>query len=194
MNSLLYAARPLISDFFPTIIFAVLTAMKVDVVVATSLALAIGIGQVLVQKLRRQPIELLQWASLGLVMVFGTVSILTKDPRFLMAKPSIIYLAVAAVMLKRGWMMRYLPPIADGRGEPAMVAFGYAWAGLMALTALANLVVAVAFTSLWPAFIAIFPLASKIVLFGVQYVTVRAFVKRQMLAEQAQIPPQAQAA
>ena len=48
--------------------------------------------------------------------------------------------ALLAVMLKRGWMVRYLPPIAEGRGEGLMVAFGYAWAGLMFLTAAANLV------------------------------------------------------
>ncbi len=199
MNSLLFAARPLVSDFLPTIVFAVLIALHVDVRVATGAALLAGILQVTIQRLRRQKIERLQWASLGLVVVFGTLGIMTNDPRFLMAKPTIIYLAIGAVMLKRGWMLRYLPPISQGRAEPMMLRFGYVWAALMFVTALANLAVAVAFPKLWPAFIAVIPMASKIALFAIQYLTIRFFVKRQILAEMAQArpaegQPQAQAA
>jgi intracellular septation protein len=192
MNNLLYAARPLISDFLPTIVFAVLLAMKVDVRIATGAALLVGVAQVAIQRLLKRKVELLQWASLGLVVVFGTLGILTSDPRFLMAKPTIIYLAVGAVMLKRGWMLRYMPPIAREHGEPLMIAFGYVWAGLMALTALANLAVAVALPSQWPAFIAIVPLASKIALFAVQYATVRFHVRRRVIAAMAQAETQAQ--
>jgi intracellular septation protein len=193
MNNLLYAARPLISDFFPTIVFAVLVAMKVDVRIATAAALLVGVAQVAIQKALKRKIELLQWASLGLVVVFGTLGILTSDPRFLMAKPTIIYLAVGAVMLKRGWMLRYMPPIAREHGEPLMIAFGYVWAALMGLTALANLFVAVTMPSRWPAFIAVVPLASKIALFTVQYATVRFYVRRRVIAEMAQAATQAQA-
>lgn len=183
MNNLLVAARPLVSDFFPTIIFAVLIAMKVEVRVATGAALLVGLAQVALQRYLKRGIELLQWASLGLVVVFGTLGLVTNDPRFLMAKPTIIYVAVGAVMLKRGWMLRYLPPIARGRGEPMMVAFGYVWAGLMFATAAANLAVAIRAPGQWPAFIAVVPLASKIALFAVQYLTIRFFVKRRVLAD-----------
>ncbi|HEX5262482.1 MAG TPA: septation protein IspZ [Phenylobacterium sp.] len=186
MNGLLYAVRPLISDFFPTIVFAVLVAMKVDVRVATGAALLIGIAQVAIQKALKRKVELLQWASLGLVIVFGALGILTNDARFLMAKPTIIYLAIGAVMLKRGWMVRYLPPIAGEHGKPLMITFGYVWAGLMGLTAVVNLVVAIWFTALWPAFIAVVPMASKLALFAFQYVTVRRFVRRRMMAEIAE--------
>jgi len=197
MNSLLYAARPLVSDFLPTIVFAVLIALHVDMRVATGAALLVGVAQVSIQRLRRKRIELLQWASLGLVVVFGGLGLATNDPRFLMAKPTIIYIAIGAVMLKRGWMVRYLPPISQGRAEPIMVRFGYVWAGLMFATALANLGVAVAFPKLWPAFVAVVPMASKLALFAIQYLTIRAFVKRQIIAERAdagRAEPQAQAA
>ncbi len=197
MNSLLYAIRPLVSDFLPTIVFALLIAFHVDVRVATGAALLVGIAQVAIKRLLRQKIELLQWASLGLVIVFGTLGIVTNDPRFLMAKPTIIYIAIGVVMLKRGWMLRYLPPVSQGRAEPLTLRFGYVWAGLMFATALANLAVAVAFPKLWPAFVAVVPMASKIALFAIQYLTVRSFVKRQILAERAEArlaEPQAQAA
>jgi hypothetical protein len=55
----------------------------------------------------------------------------------------------------------------------------------MFLTALANLVVAVAFTPWWPVFIGTFPLGSKIVLFLVQFVTMRTLVRGRLAALRA---------
>jgi hypothetical protein len=100
-----------------------------------------------------------------------------------MAKPSIIYAAIAVVMLKRGWMLRYLPPVARGHGGDLMIGWGYAWSGLMALTAVLNLVVAVRFTREWPTFMAVWPLASKLALFAVQYGQVRHVVRGRIIAE-----------
>lgn len=185
MHPLLYAARPLVMDFLATIVFLILVALKVDPTLAASVAIAIGVGQVAVLKLTGRPVAPLQWLGLGLVLVFGTASLLTHDIRFLMVKPTVIYLLVGAFMLKRGWMLRYMPPIAAGHAEPVMVAFGYAWAGLMFISAVANAVVAVAFTDHWVAFMAIFPMASKIALFAVQYLTTRAVVRRRVVAARA---------
>lgn len=182
MKNLMYALRPLVSDFLSTIFYVVLIALHVDVRLATGVAIAVGVAQTAIMKLRGQPIPALQWAGLGLVLVFGTAAILTRDPRYLMAKPSIIYAALAVVMLKPGWMLRYMPPRGEGLVEDLMVAFGYAWAGLMALTAAANFVVAVWFTKDWPLFMAVFPIASKIVLFAVQFTIVRHIAIRRHVA------------
>jgi intracellular septation protein A len=183
MKNLIYAARPLVNDFLSTIFFVVLIWAGVDVRIATGCAIGFGVVHVAVLKAMRRPIAALQWASLGLVLVFGAASLLTEDPRFLMAKPTLVYLAIAAVMLKRGWMLRYMPPVAPAHGEALMVAFGYVWAGLMALTAVANLVVAVWFTKEWPLFMAVFPTGSKIALFALQFATVRHIVRRRIMAE-----------
>ena len=51
------------------------------------------------------------YASLALVIVLGSATLLTNDPRFVLAKPSIAHFAIGAIMLKRGWMLRYMPPI-----------------------------------------------------------------------------------
>lgn len=187
MGSLLFASRALATDLLPTLIFAVLIALKVDVVMATGASMAVGVGQIGVMKLARRPIAPLQWASLGLVLVFGAASVLAHDPRFLMAKPTLIYAIIGAVMLKRGWMLRYLPPVAGGRGAGVMVVFGYVWAGLMFATGAANLVIAIRYPSLWPAFLAIVPTVSKITLFAIQYVTVRHFAIREVRAERAAV-------
>jgi intracellular septation protein A len=182
MSNLLTAIRPLAWDFLPTIAFAILTALHVDVRVATTVALGVGLSQVLVVKALKRTVPLLQWVGLGLALVFGALSMATQDPRFLMAKPTIIYLIVAAVMLKPGWMRRYMPEIVRAHADDLIVAWGYAWAGLLALTGVANGVVAVWFAKDWPLFLAIVPIWSKVALFAVHYASVRLVVGRRLRA------------
>lgn len=188
MSNLLNAARPLAWDFASTIIFAVLMALHVDVRVAAALAWSAGLAQIVGMKILRRPIPRLQWAGLGLALVFGAASMITNDPRFIMVKPTLIYFAVGAVMLQRGWMLRYLPARAAGHAEDLMIGWGYAWSAMMFASGIANFVVAVWFARWWPAYLAVVPTASKLALFAVQYVSVRRIVRRRILAAQAQGP------
>lgn len=185
MRNLMHAARPLANDLLSSLLFAALVALNVDREVATLAAIGLGVGHVALWMALRKTVAPLQWASLALVLTFGTASLFLHDTRFLMAKPTVIYLILTVMMLKRGWMLRYLPPVAAGHAEAPMIAFGYVWAGLMALTGAANLVVAVRFPDLWPAFIAVFPMASKIALFAVQFATVRHLAIRSVRTRQA---------
>lgn len=182
MKTFLHAARPMIADFLSTLVFVTLMALKVDVRIAVLSGVVTGVTQVVYLLARRRPVAGMQWISLGLVLASGVASLLTHDPRFVMVKPTVIYLIVAAGMMRRGWMLRYLPPVAQGRADHVMITFGYVWAGLMAATAIANLVVAVAFTPWWTTFIAVVPMATKIALFLIQYATMRYSVIRRMRA------------
>lgn len=183
MKTFAHAARPLVNDLFSSLLFAVLLIVGVDPLVATIIAIATGVAHVVLLLALRRSVAPLQWASLVLVLVFGGASLVVHDPRFLMAKPTVIYLLLAAFMLRRGWMLRYMPPIAEGRGAGVMIAYGYVWAGLMALSAGLNLMFAVALPEQWPLYKAIFPISSKLALFGVQYLHVRAATIRQIRAE-----------
>ena len=58
-----------------------------------------------------------------------------------------------------------------------MITYGYVWAGLMVLSAGLNLVFAIAFPALWPLYKAVFPITSKLALFAVQYLHIRAVVR-----------------
>jgi len=195
MSNFLNAIRPLAWDFFPTIVFAALTAMHVDVQWATAAAFSAGIIQLIAVKATGREIGLLQWAGFGLAVVFGAISFITRDPRFVMAKPTLIYFAIAVVMLKRGWMLRYLPEIRLKHGAGLMIGWGYAWAGLMALTGVANAIVALWFTKEWAGFIAVVPLVSKLAMFAAQYANVRHVVRARVTAElAAEAQLQAQAA
>jgi intracellular septation protein len=180
MHNFLTAARPLIVDSLGVIVFAALTAMHVDFRVAVCFGVVTAIGVVGWNVVRHRPVAPLQWISLALVLISAAATFLTNDPRFVMAKPSVIYTIVGAFLLRRGWMNRYVPAQFLPLVEDRMTAFGYVWAGLMFLTAAANLVVALAFTANWPAFIAIFPISTKIALFAVQYVSIRAAIRARL--------------
>ena len=137
----------------------------------------------------------MQWMSIGLVVVFGGATLFTHNPHFVMVKPTLIYIAIGVVMMKRGWMQRYIPPVAMEDGADLIMGFGYVWAGLMFFTAAANLVLAMGDTKLWLAFLAVFPAGSKIVLFFIQYATMRVVITgRQRQAELAAISRDASSA
>lgn len=191
MKNLAYAIRPLAIDMLATLFFAAVFAITKNLVLSTGIGIAIGVGQIGWLLYRRRKIAGLQWASVGLVIVMGGAAILTNDPRFIMIKPTIVYVVVAASMLQPGWMVRYMPPASLPYLPRALiVGGGYAWAALMALTAGLNLYFAFETSAAtWAAFLAVFPLASKLAAFAVHYVTFRAVALRNArAANAAEIP------
>jgi intracellular septation protein A len=186
MNNLLYAIRPLFADLASTFIFVIVSAVTHNPMAATAAAMSYGIGQVVWLKLKGRPVAPLQWMSLGLVVVFGTATLLTDNSRFMMLKPTVIYVLIGGVMLRRGWMLRYMPPAAAGLAEDQMIRWGYVWSGLMFLSAALNLALALLSTlAVWSAFSTIFLPGSKIALFLVQYFSIRATSMRRARAARA---------
>ena len=183
VHPLIHAGKWLASDMLSTLIFVGLFALTHNVYATTALAIAAGIGQIVYLRLRGRPIDTMQWLSLGLVTVFGGASLLTHDPRFIMLKPTLIYCAIGTVMLRRGWMNRYLPPMALEWSGDVTIAFGYAWAGMMFGTAFLNLgLVAYGDPTTWAWFLGVFPIASKLGLVLIQYAATRAITRGRMRA------------
>jgi intracellular septation protein len=180
------ALRQLSSDFLSAILFLVVYALSGNLVAAAALAVAAGLGQLARIWLTGRQVEPMQWMSLGLVVVLGGATMLTQNPRFLMVKPTIVHLAIAAVMLRRGWMMRYLPPIVlRNVPEPTIVAAGYAWPALLATLGLTNLVIALNFDFVtWAWFISVGSVGAKLAAGAAQYGFFRMIV-RQRLARAA---------
>lgn len=106
----------------------------------------------------------------------------TDRPRFVMVKPSIAHFAIAAAMLRRGWMLRYLPAIVrENLPEAVPVAAGYAWAGLMAALGCVNFGFALyGDVALWAWFVSVGALGAKIAAFLLQYAVVRSLVRRRL--------------
>ena len=186
MKNLMYAVRPLAMDMMSTLLFVTISALTHNPLLATGAAMAVGIARVAWLRMKKQPINALQWMSLGLVIVFGSATLLTHNPRFMMAKPTIVYLLIGAAMMQRGWLLPYMAPKGRDLGDEIMIGWGYVWAGLMFVTAAANAVVALtASFAVWSVFIAIVPAVSKIALFAVQFLSIRHVAIRQHRARAA---------
>jgi intracellular septation protein A len=176
------ALRQLLSDFLSAILFLAVYGLSGDLFAAAAIAVAAGLAQLAGIWLTGRRVEPMQWMSLGLVVVLGGATMLTQSPRFIMLKPTIVHLAVAAVMLRRGWMIRYLPEIVlQNVPEPAIVTAGYAWAALLAAIGLVNLIIALHFDfATWAWFISVGAVGAKLVAFALQYGVFRTIIRQRI--------------
>jgi len=176
----------LATDFFSTIVFLVVYLATDNIILATGVAIAGAVAQVIHSRIKGRDLGYMTWASLGLVIVLGTATILTSDARFVLAKPAIAHFAVGAVMLKRGWMLRYMPPLV-AETIPEYVTFaGFAWAALM--FALGAGTVTIAMTGdlkLWTLYVSVVVVGAKVAAFAVQYVVFRLVVASRIRAAHA---------
>jgi intracellular septation protein A len=179
MKHFLDAAKLLIADLASTLLFLVLYLATKDLTLSVAAGMALGLAQIGWQFLRKKPIDTMQWLSLVLVLGAGAATLITNDPHFVMLKPTVIYTVVGIVMLKPGWMNRYLPPVAMEVVPDIAVLFGFLWAGLMFFSAALNLIVALNYSVVtWSAFMSIYGILSKIALFLIGFVTMRTIGRR----------------
>jgi intracellular septation protein len=179
MIQLLTAARFLLLDLASTLSFLLLYLLTRHVPVAVAGAMAFGAAQIAWQKAKQRPIDTMQWMSLLLVLGSGTATLLTADARFVMLKPSLIYAIVGVVMLKRGWMNRYLPPVAMQIVPDVAIVFGYLWSALMFVSAALNIFIATRWdVATWAWFMSLYGIVSKVTLFLIQFAAMKLIGKR----------------
>jgi intracellular septation protein A len=174
MRDLFTAAKLLLLDMASTVFFLVVFLLTKNIPLAVALGVAVGVAQIGWEFVRKRPIDTMQWMSLFLVVGAGTATLITNDPRFVMVKPSLIYLVVGVVMLKPGWMNRYLPPVAKELVPDLAFIFGFIWSGLMFFSAALNVIVALNFSVVtWASFMSVYGIVSKLGLFLIQYAVMR---------------------
>jgi intracellular septation protein A len=176
----------LASDFFSTIVFLALYLTTDNVVLATSVAIAGAVGQVIYSRIKGKALSFMTYASVALVIVLGGATLLTNDPRFVLAKPAIGHFAIGIIMLKRGWTLRYVPSIVAETIPEYVTAAGYAWAALM--FALGAGTIAVASTGdlkLWAFYVSVVLIGAKLTAFALQYVAFRILVTSRLRAARA---------
>ncbi len=192
MQNALHSVRLLVFDLASTLLFLVVLLATRDLVLAVALGVGLGALQIVWMLFTRRPIDTMQWLSIGLVILSGAATLLTKDPRFVMLKPSVIYCIVGGYMLRPGWLNRYLPPIAIQMVPDFAYLFGFVWAGLMFASAALNIVLALSLDPIaWSAAMSGWGIASKIALFAVQYATMRLIGRRRARAAAAVAAPAA---
>jgi intracellular septation protein len=165
------------TDFLSTIVFLVVYLVTDNVLLATGVAIAGSVGQVIYAWFRGEPLGFMTYASLVLVIVLGSATLLTHDPRFVLAKPAIAHFAIGAIMLKRGWMLRYMPPIVTQTIPEYVTLAGFAWAALMFVLGLGTIMVAsTGDLKLWAFYVSVVAFGAKIAAFALQYVAFRLLV------------------
>jgi intracellular septation protein len=174
------------TDFLSTILFAAVYFLTDNIALATGIGIAGAVGQVIHARVTGKELGFMTWASLGLVIVLGTATLVTNDPRFVLAKPSIAHFAIGAVMLKRGWMLRYVPPIVAETIPEYVTIAGFSWAFLMFALGLGT--IAVAMTGdikLWAIYVSFVAVGAKVAAFAIQYVAFRLLIVSRLRARAA---------
>jgi intracellular septation protein len=183
MKDFLEAAKLLLLDLASTLVFLVLFPLTHNTILSVGLGMALGVTQIGFQIVRRKPIHIMEWLSLSLVIAAGTATLLTDDPRFVLFKPSVIYVIVGFVMLRAGWLNRYLPEIARTVASDVAVVIGFVWAGLMFVSAAVNAFVALACSvSAWAMVMPVYGIVSKMTVFLAGYLAIRLTVIRRIRA------------
>jgi intracellular septation protein A len=174
------ALSHLFNDLLSALLFLAVYLTTANITAAAAVAITVGLTQIVVQRFTGRRIWPMQWISILVVIVLSAASIATQSPRFVMLKPSLGHFAIAAAMLKRGWMSRYLPEIAlRYLPDNVLVVAGYAWAGLMVGLGLANMAIALwAPFAIWVWFISMGAIGAKVAAFVLQYAVFRTMIRR----------------
>lgn len=192
----LQVAKPIVLDLaaalaFAAAFFVAKGAFHVDgmhaVYVATATGIGIGVVQLVLKRIVREPVGPLQWLSLGVVVALGTMTIALRDEHFIKLKPTVIDVAAGLFMLTRDWMTPYLP--ADVKAfipRRIVVLVEKLWGALMIFFGLLNIAVAFLFDfQIWVIYATFVPTAIIIALFFFQYSAFKSLARRNQEAARA---------
>ena len=87
----------LLYDFFPLLLFFVAFSLY-DIYVATAAAMVATLLQVIWHRYRTQRFEKLHLITLGVLLIFGGMTLLFKDDTFIRWKPTVVYAVLAALI------------------------------------------------------------------------------------------------
>ena len=136
-------------DIFPVILFFI--AFKLgDIFIATGVAIAATFAQIGWVWFKHRRVDTMLWASLGIITVFGGLTLIFHDETFIKWKPTILYWAFAVAMLIgtlvfRKNLIRSL--LAEQMKLPESVwnKVNWSWIAFFVFMGFANLAVAFAF-------------------------------------------------
>jgi intracellular septation protein len=141
-------------DLFPVILFFV--AFKfAGIYVATAVAMAATVAQIAWVWFRHRKVEPMLWVSFGVIVVFGSATLVLQDETFIKWKPTVLYwlfaasLSVAQLAFRRN-LIRAMMEKQLRLPEQAWKRLLWSWAAFFTLMGAANLYVAFNYpTDLW---------------------------------------------
>jgi intracellular septation protein len=137
---------PMALDFGPLLVFFLATKF-VGMFAGTAAFMGAIAVAVIISKWRLGKVSPMLWLSAILVLFFGALTLYFHDPKFIQAKPTIIYSFFAAMLLG-GWMrgkplLRYLLQSAyGGLSETGWLKLSRNWGIFFAVLAVANHIMA----------------------------------------------------
>ncbi|MDR3399716.1 MAG: septation protein A [Pandoraea sp.] len=138
-------------DLLPVILFFV--AFKfAGIYVATGIAIATTIAQVIWMWLRHRKVEPMQWISLAIIVVFGGATMLLHDETFIKWKPTALYwlfgitLFVAELVFDKN-LIRAMMEKQMALPEQLWRAVNFSWALFFLVMGVLNLVIAYHFST-----------------------------------------------
>ncbi|MGE0803559.1 MAG: septation protein A [Lautropia sp.] len=143
----------LLFDLFPILLFFI--AYKyADIYTATGVAIAATFVQIGWLKLRGRRVETMQWLGLGVIVVFGGLTLLLHDETFIKWKPTILYWLFGTGLVIARLTGRNLMKTLMGSQlvlpEPVWDRLNQLWIGYFAVMGALNLWVAYSFeTDTW---------------------------------------------
>jgi intracellular septation protein len=140
----------LLFDFLPGILFVVALFLR-DIYFATAVVMGAMSLQVLAMLVMRKKVSGIQWFTLGVILLFGTATLVLHNPTFIKWKPTVInwmfavILLLGPVLLKKNFIKSLL---GEQLTLPAEVwtRLNTGWAALLAFLGVLNLVVAFNFS------------------------------------------------
>ena len=92
-------------DLFPLILFFVAYRFA-DIYVATAVAIAAAVLQILWIKLTRKPIETMHWINFAVIVFFGGATLWLQNEAFIKWKPTVLYAGMALGLAYAVWIAR----------------------------------------------------------------------------------------
>ncbi len=130
-----------------SVMTAPLVPEQIPIVLATLVAIAATLIQVIWLRARGRKVEPMLWISLAIITVFGGATIYLQDETFIKWKPTILYWAFASILAFGAWVLkknlvRSLMGKTLQLPEPVWTQLNWVWATFFAVTGALNLWVA----------------------------------------------------
>lgn len=140
----------MLADLFPVLLFFVAYQLF-DIYVATQVAIAAAALQIAYHKLKHGRVESMHWVTLGLLVVFGGLTLALRDPTFIKWKPTVVnWLFAAAFLLSQLFMerslLRRMMDHAVNLPDAAWLRLNTAWVAFFLAMGVLNLYVAYSYS------------------------------------------------
>ncbi len=138
-------------DLFPVILFFV-TFKFAGIFAATGVAIAATFAQIAWVWFRHRKVDTMLWVSLGIMTVFGGMTLFLHDETFIKWKPTVLYwlfagiLAGGALFMKKNLMKSLLSEQMQ-LPDVAWTRMNWSWVGFFTFMGFANLAVAYSFST-----------------------------------------------